>query len=185
MFYGVATGSEYQWAIGSAPVLDLNGNGLEWYSPSGSTLAVSAPGSSFANYQMTWPTGPGGTGQCLTSSGGGAAPMSWSNCGSPDFEFLVSHYGSIQAAINAAYNNGAVLGTVIDDRTAPYTGAGFNIPDSVIVRLAATTYTINSTTTFNNGNNNVTAGIIVQPGARLLGAGPRRTTVRFFSRRTG
>ena len=124
MFYGVATGSEYRWAIGSAPVLDLNGNGLEWYSPSGSTLAVSAPGSSFANYQMTWPTGPGGTGQCLTSSGGGAAPMSWSNCGSPDFEFLVSHYGSIQAAINAAYNNGAVLGTVIDDRTAPYTGVG-------------------------------------------------------------
>ncbi len=85
-------------------------------------------------------------------------------------EYFVSHYTSIQAAINAASNNGSVLGTVIDDRTAPYTGPGFNIPDSVIVRLAPTTYTINSTITFNNGNNNVTAGIIIQPGARLLGA---------------
>ena len=88
----------------------------------------------------------------------------------PGHEYFVSHYASIQAAINAASNNGSVLGTVIDDRTAPYTGPGFNIPDSVIVRLAATNYTINSTTTFNNGDNNVTAGIIVQPGGRLLGA---------------
>ncbi len=88
----------------------------------------------------------------------------------PGHEYFVSHYSSIQAAINAASNNGAALGTVIDDRTAPYTGPGFNIPDSVIVRLAATTYTINSTITFNNGSNNVTAGIIIQPGARLLGA---------------
>jgi hypothetical protein len=89
----------------------------------------------------------------------------------PGHEYFVSKYGSIQAAINAANNNGSVLGTVIDDRTAPYTGAGFNIPDSVTVRLAPTTYTINSVVTFNNGNNNVTAGIIVQPGGRLLGAG--------------
>ena len=85
----------------------------------------------------------------------------------PGHEYFVSHYASIQAAINAANNNGSVLGTVIDDRTAPYTGPGFNIPDSVIVRLAPTTYTINSTTSFNNGNNNVTAGIIVQPGGSL------------------
>ena len=88
----------------------------------------------------------------------------------PGHEYFVSHYPSIQAAISAANNGGSVLGTVIDDRIAPYTGPGFNIPDSVIVRLAATTYTINSTITFNNGSNNVTAGIIVQPGARLLGA---------------
>jgi len=88
----------------------------------------------------------------------------------PGHEYFVSHYAGIQAAINAASNNGSVLGTVIDDRTAPYTGPGFNIPDSVIVRLAPTTYTINSTITFNNGNNNVTAGIIIQPGGRLLGA---------------
>jgi hypothetical protein len=88
----------------------------------------------------------------------------------PGHEYFVSKYSSIQAAINAAYNNGSVLGAVIDDRTAPYTGPGFNIPDSVIVRLAPTTYTLNATVTFNNGNNNVTAGIIVQPGARLLGA---------------
>ena len=89
----------------------------------------------------------------------------------PGHEYFVSKYASIQAAINAANNSGSVLGTVIDDRTAPYTGPGFNIPDSVTVRLAPTTYTINSTTTFNNGNNNVTAGIIVQPGGRLIGAG--------------
>lgn len=89
----------------------------------------------------------------------------------PGHEYFVSKYGgNIQSAINAADNNGGVLGTVIDDRTSPYTGAGFNIPDSVTVRLAPTTYTINATTTFNNGNNNVTAGIIVQPGGRLLGA---------------
>ena len=89
----------------------------------------------------------------------------------PGHEYFVSKYGSIQAAINAANNNGSVLGTVIDDRMVPYTGAGFNIPDSVTVRLAPTTYTINSTVTFNNGTNNVTAGIIVQPGGRLLGSG--------------
>jgi hypothetical protein len=88
----------------------------------------------------------------------------------PGHEYFVSHYASIQAAINAAYSGGSVLGSVIDDRTSPYSGPGFNIPDSVIVRLAPTTYTINSTVTFNNGNNNVTAGIIVQPGAHLLGA---------------
>ena len=85
--------------------------------------------------------------------------------------YLVSHYASIQAAINAAYNSGAVLGTVIDDRTAPYSGPGFILYDSITLRLAATTYTITSTVTNNNGHNNVTAGIILVPGAHLLGAG--------------
>ena len=198
LFYGVPSGSEYRWAIGAAPMLDLNSGGLEWYSSSGSTVAVAAPASGFTSYQMTWPANPGSAGQCLTSSGGGTSPMTWAACSSvslgapppignvtpntvnattlsyqnvPGVEFLVSRYGSIQAAINAATNNGNVLGAVVDDRTAPYTGPGFNIPDSVIVRLAPTTYAINSTVTFNNGNNNVTAGIIVQPGGRLLGAG--------------
>ena len=85
-------------------------------------------------------------------------------------EYFVSHYASIQAAINAAYNNGAVLGTVVDDRTSPYSGPGFILYDSVTLKLAATTYTITSTVTYNNGNNNVTAGIIAIPGARLVGA---------------
>ena len=88
----------------------------------------------------------------------------------PGAEYFVSHYASIQAAINAAYNNGSVLGTVIDDRTAPYTGPGFILYDSVTLKLAATTYTINGTVTYNNGNNNVTAGIIAVPGAKLIGA---------------
>jgi hypothetical protein len=86
-------------------------------------------------------------------------------------QFLVSHFSSIQAAINAAYNGGSVIGSVIDDRTSPYTGPGFIIYDSVAVHLAATTYTINSTVTYNNGNDNVTAGIVALPGARLFGAG--------------
>ena len=88
----------------------------------------------------------------------------------PGVEYLVSKYASIQAAINAAYNNGSVLGTVIDDRTAPYSGPGFILYDSVTLKLAATTYTITSTVTYNNGNNNVTAGIIAVPGAKLIGA---------------
>ncbi len=88
----------------------------------------------------------------------------------PGVEFLVSKYASIQAAINAAYNNGAVLGTVVDDRTAPYSGPGFILYDSVTLKLAPTTYTIASTVTYNNGNNNVTAGIIAVPGAKLIGA---------------
>ncbi len=88
----------------------------------------------------------------------------------PGVEYHVSKYASIQAAINAAYNNGAVLGTVIDDRTAPYSGPGFILYDSVTLKLAATTYTINSTVSYNNGNNNVTAGIIALPGAKLIGA---------------
>ncbi len=88
----------------------------------------------------------------------------------PGVEYHVSKYASIQAAINAAYNNGSVLGTVVDDRTAPYTGPGFVLYDSVTLRLAPTTYTITSTVTYNNGNNNVTAGIIAIPGAKLVGA---------------
>ena len=88
----------------------------------------------------------------------------------PGVQYMVSKYGSLQAAINAAYNNGAVLGMVIDDRTTPYTGAGFILYDSVALKLAPTTYTITSTVTYNNGNNNVTAGIISIPGSRLLGS---------------
>jgi hypothetical protein len=88
----------------------------------------------------------------------------------PGHEYFVSKYVSLQAAINAAYNGGAVLGTVIDDRTSPYTGPGFILYDSVTLKLAATTYTINSTMTYNNGNNVVTAGIVALPGARLIGA---------------
>jgi hypothetical protein len=88
----------------------------------------------------------------------------------PGHEYFVSKYTSIQAAINAAYNSGSVLGDVIDDRMTPYTGAGFILYDSVTLKLAPTTYTINATVTYNNGNNNVTAGIISLPGSRLLGA---------------
>ena len=87
----------------------------------------------------------------------------------PGHEYFVSKYSGIQAAINAAYNNGSVLGDVIDDRTAPYSGPGFILYDSVTLRLAPTTYTINATATYNNGNNNVTAGIISLPGSRLIG----------------
>ena len=89
----------------------------------------------------------------------------------PGHEYFVSKYASIQAAINAAYNNGAVLGAVVDDRTAPYSGPGFILYDSVTLKLAATTYTISSAVTYNNGNNNVTAGIVLVPGAHLVGAG--------------
>jgi hypothetical protein len=88
----------------------------------------------------------------------------------PGVEYYVSKYANIQAAINAAYNNGAVLGAVVDDRTSPYTGPGFILYDSVTLKLAPTSYTINATVAYNNGNNNVTAGIISLPGARLIGA---------------
>src|SRR5664280_658461 len=88
----------------------------------------------------------------------------------PGHEYFVSKYVSLQAAINAVYNNGAVLGAVIDDRTSPYTGPGFILYDSVTLKLAATTYTITGTVTYSNGNNIVTAGIVALPGARLIGA---------------
>ncbi len=88
----------------------------------------------------------------------------------PGVEYHVSKYAGIQAAINAAYNNGTVLGAVVDDRISPYTGPGFILYDSVTLKLAPTTYTINATVTYNNGNNNVTAGIVSLPGARLIGA---------------
>ncbi len=64
-----------------------------------------------------------------------------------------------------------MLGAVIDDRTSPYTGAGFIVYDSVTLKLAPTTYTLNATVTYNNGNDNVVAGIVLLPGAHLLGAG--------------
>ncbi len=88
----------------------------------------------------------------------------------PGVEYHVSKYASIQAAINAAYNNGTVLGSVVDDRIAPYNGPGFILYDSVTLKLAPTTYTLTGTVTYNNGNNNVTAGIVAVPGARLIGA---------------
>jgi len=89
----------------------------------------------------------------------------------PGHEYFVSRYPGIQAAINAAYNNGSVLGEVIDDRTSPYTGPGFILYDSVTLKLAPTTYTINATVSYNNGNNNVVAGIVSLPGSHLIGAG--------------
>ena len=91
----------------------------------------------------------------------------------PGHEYFVSKYANIQAAIDAAYNNGTVLGgaTVIDDRLAPYSGPGFIVRDSVTLKLAATTYTIASTVSNNNGVSNVTAGIISMPGSHIVGAG--------------
>jgi len=91
----------------------------------------------------------------------------------PGHEYFVSKYAGIQAAIDAAYNNGTVQGgaTVIDDRLAPYSGAGFIVKDSVTVKLAATTYTITGTVTYNNGVGNVTAGIIAMPGSHIVGVG--------------
>jgi hypothetical protein len=91
----------------------------------------------------------------------------------PGHEYFVSKFANIQAAIDAAYNNGTVQGgaTVIDDRLAPYSGAGFIVKDSVTLKLAATTYTITGTVTYNNGVGNVTAGIISMPGSHIVGVG--------------
>ena len=198
--YNVPSASGYQWSVGGSAVGGVNGLGLEWFSSSSplNAITVSAPVATFSPYQMTWPATPGSSGQCLTSSGGGTAPMTWGACSGfapgappplgnvtpntmsattltyqniPGVTFLVSHYAGIQGAINAAYNNGSVLGTVIDDRTSPYTGPGFILYDSVTLKLAPTTYNINSVVTYNNGNNNVSAGIIALPGGRLLGSG--------------
>ncbi|HVP55409.1 MAG TPA: hypothetical protein VMU45_10475 [Candidatus Eisenbacteria bacterium] len=93
--------------------------------------------------------------------------------GGPGSEYYVSKYGSIQAAIDAAYNNGTVQGEalVIDDRLSPYSGPGFVVRDSVTLRLAATTYTITGTVSYNNGVSNVTAGIISMPGSHIVGSG--------------
>ena len=112
----------------------------------------------------------GGAPQLSLTSNGATVNGDLSARDIPGALYFVSKYASIQAAINAAYNNGAVLGTVIDDRAAPYSGPGFILYDSVTLKLAATTYTITGTVTYNNGNNNVTAGIIAVPGARLIGA---------------
>jgi hypothetical protein len=198
--YNVPGAAGYQWSVGGAAIGGIDGLGMKWFSPSGAAnnVTLSAPTAAFSAYQMTWPANPGAVGQCLTSSGGGATPMTWSDCSGfapgsppplgnvtpntmnataltyqsiPGVSFLVSHYAGIQDAINAAYNNGSVRGAVIDDRISPYTGTGFIVYDSVTLRLAPTTYTINGTVTYNNGNNNVTAGMIVLPGAHLLGAG--------------
>ncbi len=91
----------------------------------------------------------------------------------PGHEYFVSKYGGVQAAIDAAYNNGSVLGgaIVIDDRTSPYTGPGWIVQDSVTLKLAATTYTINGTVQYNNGVKNVVAGIILMPGSHMVGVG--------------
>ncbi|MGA9565997.1 MAG: hypothetical protein WBS19_10785, partial [Candidatus Korobacteraceae bacterium] len=87
----------------------------------------------------------------------------------PGHAYFVSKYASIQAAINAAYGTGAVAGKVIDDRTAAYSGAGFYVPDSVTVELAPVPYTFTGTVTHNNGNNNVTAAIVVEQGGHVTG----------------
>ena len=198
--YDLPSTAKFQWNAGGRAIAGVNALGTQWFSPGNAAngVTVSAPAAAFSSYQMTWPMNPGAAGQCLTSSGGGASPMTWGDCTDfapssppplgdiapntvnatsltfqsiPGVSFLVSHYATIQAAIDAAYNHGAVLGTVMDDRTVPYTGPGFVLYDSVTLKLAPITYTINSTATYNNGNNNVSAGIIVLPGAHLLGAG--------------
>jgi hypothetical protein len=91
----------------------------------------------------------------------------------PGHEYFVSKYSSIQVAIDAAYNNGSVLGNaiVVDDRTSPYTGEGWIVHDSVTLKLAGTTYTINGTVQFNNGVKTVVAGIIMEPGSHMVGVG--------------
>jgi hypothetical protein len=91
----------------------------------------------------------------------------------PGHEYFVSKYSSIQAAIDAAYNNGTVQGgaVVVDDRTSPYTGAGWTVRDSVTLKLAAVTYTVNATVQYNNGVRNVVAGIIMTPGSHMVGSG--------------
>src|SRR5271166_2757177 len=93
--------------------------------------------------------------------------------GGSAYGYYVSKYANIQAAIDAAYNNGSVQagGVVIDDRTSPYSGPGFIVRDSVTLKLAPTTYTITSTVTNNNGVSNVTAGIISMPGSHIVGSG--------------
>jgi hypothetical protein len=130
------------------------------------------------------PTYNAGSGQGFVWKSGGAqtgqldAVGNWSVAGTlsaqaiPGHEYFVSKYASIQAAIDAAYNNGTVQGgaTVIDDRLAPYSGAGFIVRDSVTLKLAATTYTITGTVSNNNGIANVTAGIISMPGSHIVGA---------------
>ena len=60
---------------------------------------------------------------------------------------------------------------MVDDRTSPYTGPGWIVRDSVTLKLAATTYTINGTVQYNNGIKNVVAGIISMPGSHIVGAG--------------
>ncbi len=118
----------------------------------------------------------GGQGMTLDSSGNANFSQNATVAGNlsaraiAGVEFFVSKFASIQAAINAAYNNGSVLGAVVDDRTTPYTGPGFILYDSVTLKLAPTTYTINATVTYNNGNNNVTAGIVAVSGGKLIGS---------------
>ena len=121
---------------------------------------------------FTWKSGATQTG-LLDSSGNWTISGDLNVRDIPGHEYFVSKYASIQAAIDAAYNNGTVQGgaMVIDDRTAPYSGPGFIVRDSVTLRLAATTYTITGTVTNNNGISNVTAGIISMPGSHIVGSG--------------
>jgi len=159
---------------------------IKWYSPSGTTLGFM--GYDSANKIGLWMQGgnafdlEGGPFQI----GGNTVIDASSNatvnnltvngtctgCGasSSGYGYMVSKYASIQAAINAAYGTGVVSGKVIDDRTAAYSGPGFYIPDSVTVELAPVPYTFTGTVTHNNGNNNVTAAIVVEQGAHLKGS---------------
>ena len=74
--------------------------------------------------------------------------------------FYVSAYSSIQGAINSAVSI-AGQATVIDDRTANYSGPGFYVVDGITVVLASVAYNFTAPTTYNNGNNNVTAAIVL------------------------
>ena len=106
----------------------------------------------------------------INSSGGTVVSGDLSVRDIPGHEYFVSKYASIQAAINAAYGSGVVAGKVIDDRTSAYSGAGFYVPDSVTVELAPVPYTFTGTVTHNNGNNSVSAAIVVEQGGARYGA---------------
>ena len=158
---------------GNNSVFQWNGtDSLQWNNSNGGSILFQTPVRTSRTYAFP-DVGGNGTVAVEDSNNNLNVPGSVSLQSIPGHEYFVSKYASIQAAIDAAYNNGTVLGgaIVVDDRTSPYTGPGWIVRDSVTLKLAATTYTINGTVQYNNGIKNVVAGIISMPGSHIVGAG--------------
>ena len=93
---------------------DSFGTGYAQEFSTAGTPVYNAPG----GQGFTWKSGGSQTGQ-LDPSGNLSVSGELSVRDIPGHEYFVSKYASIQAAIDAAYNNGTVQGgaMVIDDRT--------------------------------------------------------------------
>jgi hypothetical protein len=103
-----------------APFAQVNANGVQINSQSGvaSNVTLAAPIVSFTPYQLTFPSTPGTSGQCLATVGGGTSPMTWTTCSGG------SGSGTVNSGTIYYFGQYLATGTAISQATNLYESAG-------------------------------------------------------------